>query len=169
MDVSTAEKNLSPEVREQIGKAIGRIASGVYIVTCEGSERNGMLATWVIQSGFEPPSLTVAINKNREILQSIEQSGKFTINILAKNNMEIFKAFARPYQPGQDRFGGITIEPHNGFGPALSDTIAYLNCSVQTSADAGDHIILVGKIVHAAVLNPDGEPMIHLRKNGFQY
>jgi flavin reductase (DIM6/NTAB) family NADH-FMN oxidoreductase RutF len=81
--------------KEKIGPAIGRLASGVYIVTVDvAGKKDGMLATWITQAGFEPPSLVVSVNKQRDILRAMNVGDRFTINVLSNRNMDIFKAFA---------------------------------------------------------------------------
>jgi hypothetical protein len=46
--------------KREIGEALGRIPSGVFIATAEeGSEKVGMLASWVQQAGFDPPTRSI--------------------------------------------------------------------------------------------------------------
>ena len=49
--------------KENIGAAIGRIPSGVFVITAKNSsgEKIGMLGSWVAQAGFEPPCVSVAV------------------------------------------------------------------------------------------------------------
>src|ERR1051326_1591784 len=97
--------------RESIGKAIGRIESGVFVVTMEKDGlRQGLMASWVCQAAFEPPIISVAVKKDRPILELLEPGSRFTVNFLSKQNMDIFKNFAKPYTEGLDRFEGLTTE-----------------------------------------------------------
>lgn len=41
-----------------------------------------MLATWITQAGFDPPSLVVSVNKQRDILRAMNVGDRFTINVL---------------------------------------------------------------------------------------
>lgn len=155
------------ELKEKVGPALGRIASGVYIVTVGGKDdRDGMLATWICQSGFAPPSVVLAVNKEREILKRLAVGANCTVNVLSKSNMDIFKAFAKPHNEG--KFEGLDLLEGTPC-PVFSDCISYLQLLIKSCTDAGDHIVLVGEVLDGAVLNGDGEPMVHLRKNGFQY
>src|SRR6202020_1081672 len=107
MSTSTSSQE---STKEKVGRAIGRIASGVYIVTLRGSgERDGMLTTWLVQSAFDPPMLSMAVNKERHLLANLQKGHGFTVNVLAKKNMDIFKSFAKPHTEGMDRFAGLAV------------------------------------------------------------
>lgn len=156
--------------KEVLGKALGRISNGVYIATVtHGDEREGMLATWVAQAAFNPPMLTLAVNKERHILRSLKAGTRFTLNVLKKSNYsDIFKAFLKPAQPGEDRFTELKLADKPTGGPVFADALAYLDCSIKEQIEAGDHIVVLAEITSGELLNED-EPMLHTRKNGFQY
>ena len=59
--------------KERVGKAIGRIASGVFIMTTQDERgRDGIMASWVSQAAFDPPMLTVAVQKQRHVLEFLK-------------------------------------------------------------------------------------------------
>lgn len=156
--------------KDSIGGALGRIASGVYVVTCrEKSERDGMLATWVNQTSFEPPMVAVAVKKERHILGMMQPGHAFAVNVLAKNNREEYKNFVKPYTEGLDRFAGLNVRQDGDGAPVLSDCVAFLSCKVRDHLDAGDHVLVLGEVVEGGLLKGEEEPMVHLRRNGFQY
>jgi len=157
------------KTKENVGSALSRIPSGVYVVTVgSGKERDGMLATWINQAAFEPPMVTVAVKKERPILAKLQVGAQFVVNVLGKKNMDIFKNFAKPHSEDLDRFAGLNVVDTSA-GPQFSDAISYMNCKVVTLADAGDHVVVVAQVDDGALLRADDEPMVHLRKNGFQY
>lgn len=155
--------------KEALGQAIGRLSSGVYILTLlADAEKHGMLATWIIQAAFEPPMLTVAVQRKREILSFIQIGTKLCVNALSKKNMDIFKSFARPYQEGVDRFEGLQLADKQSSAPVFAEALSYLDCIVKDKMDAGDHVVFLCEITDGEFMNND-EPMLHTRKNGFQY
>lgn len=155
--------------KEILGKAIGKLSSGVYIVTLgQGKDAQGMLATWIIQVAFQPPMLSMAIQKERDILKLLVGGARFCVNTLSKKNMDVFKAFARPYKEGEDRFADLKLEENIASAPVFAEAIAYLECVVKDLIEAGDHVLVLSEITGGRQLNED-EPMLHTRKNGFQY
>jgi flavin reductase (DIM6/NTAB) family NADH-FMN oxidoreductase RutF len=168
---STKDSKADPNNgREKLGKAIGRIASGVYVATCErDGERHGILMSWVSQAAFEPPMISLAVKSGRPMLSALSKDTKFVLNVLSKTNHEIFKNFARPDLPDATRFEGIPLLSQGPFGPVFSGAVAYLECYVRSSMQAGDHFVLVAEVVGGDILDSHAEPMVHLRKSGFQY
>ena len=54
---------------ERIGAALGKIPSGVFIATStHDGEEIGMLASFVEQAGFNPPTITVAIGVDLSLI-----------------------------------------------------------------------------------------------------
>ncbi len=157
----------STEMKEKVGPAIGRIATGVYIVTVGGADdRDGMLTTWLCQSGFEPPSVVVSVNKSRDLLKRLTVGSKFAVNVLSKANMDIFKAFAKPHNEG--KFEGLAML-EGAACPVFAGCVSYMIAEVKSTLDGGDHMVIHGQIVDGGTLNVQDDPMTHLRKDGFQY
>lgn len=165
MTISVDEKT-----KEKIGPALGKLASGVHIVTVSDDTGNdGMLATWISQASFAPPMVCVAVNKERAIYSKLKEGAQFGINVLSKDNMDIFKSFAKPHEDGLDRFEGLDLcEEVNG-PPAFKKAVSYMKCTVKSVAAAGDHDVVIAEVEDGMLFNQDAEPMTHVRKNGFQY
>ncbi len=158
--------------KEKIGPAIGRLASGVYIVTVDvAGKKDGMLATWITQAGFDPPSLVVSVNKQRDILRAMNVGDRFTINVLSNRNMDIFKAFAKPHN--DEKFDGLSLkeslQSSTSAGPVFAEAVSYIDLKVQSVTEVGDHVLVVGEVIDGELLNGQDEPMTHLRKDGFKY
>ncbi len=153
--------------KESIGAAIGRIPSGVFIVTAKrgGDQKIGMMGSWVTQAGFEPPCVSVAVHPDREIYSAIEESQSFSINVLSNENMNLMKAFSR-YSPDQFDAVDFTDTEH---GIVLNEAVAVLHCRLKSKHEAADHHIFVGEVIDGAQLDHEHSPMIHLRKSGFNY
>lgn len=164
----TADK---PGDKETLSRAIGRIASGVYIATVkQAGERHGVMVTWVAQAGFEPPMITLAINKTRPILSAMAPGAMITLNVLSENNMDIFKHFAAPAKPGVDKFAELKLlDEKTAAGPVFADCIGYLNLQVKQHLETGDHTIVLAEVKQGDVMSGTDQPFIHLRKNGLQY
>lgn len=152
--------------KEGVGAAIGRIPSGVFIITAQdGSRKVGLLASWVQQVGFEPPTISVAIHPEREIYGMIEQTGCFAVNILSNENMTLMRNFSR-YSPEQ--FDDLDAET-TAYGIILKDAVANLQCKVLRKVEAADHHLFLAEVVEGAIMEESLNPMTHLRKSGFTY
>lgn len=155
--------------KEEIGSSLGKIPSGVGVLTSkDGAEESAMLASWFQQAAFEPPMITVAVNKSRPIQALIEASKKFCVSVFHTNQKDLFSHFAKGFEPGVDPFDGIGVERRTTECAVISDAMNYLDCELISSVDAGDHTVYLGRVIDAGVLN-DGKSMVHTRSNGFRY
>lgn len=128
-----------------------------------------MLASWVSQASFNPPGFTVAVAKDRAVEPLTHSGNKFVLNILKEGkHIGLMKHFLKPFEPAQDRFGGVaTTESENG-NPILTDALAYLECTVETRMEAGDHWLVYATVDNGQVLD-DGATAVHYRKSGNHY
>jgi flavin reductase (DIM6/NTAB) family NADH-FMN oxidoreductase RutF len=149
--------------------ALGRIPSGLFVVTIRhGRRETGMLASWVQQCSFDPPLITLAVNKERSILEWFEDGTLFVVNILPEGSKSLVAHFGKGFDDGAPAFTGLKLEAHPG-PPVLSDANAYLDCSVSGRCDAGDHILILARVTGGRVLHPDTKPTTHVRKSGRHY
>lgn len=161
-----ARQQAGTQNRESIGLVLGRIPSGVFVSTARsGDTKVGMLTSWVMQAGFEPPTVTVAVHPDRELLKTIEEAGTFSINVLAKDNLGLMKTFGK-YTP--DQFDNVDCR-ETEWGIVLNEALAVLHCRLKERVDASDHCVLIAEVEGGEGLNTDQEPFVHLRKSGFNY
>ena len=152
------------------GQALGRIPSGLYVLTVtHGGRPTGMLASWVQQAGFDPPMVTVAIGGQRYVGDWVAASGRFTLNQLPVGSKALIRHFGRGFAPEAPAFDGLALRDEPAAGPVLAGALAYLDAEVAGEIQAGDHRIILGRVVGGAVLEPDAEPMVHVRQNGMHY
>ena len=156
--------------RLQLGKAIGRIPSGVYILTTRHENRAGaIMASWVQQASFEPPMLSVALAKGRPIAESIRASKQFALSILPEHDKTLMKHYARPMDDDVDPFAGVRVSNSPGRMPILLDALAWLECRVVNICDAGgDHELFIATIIAGEMLK-EAKPFTHVRGSGFHY
>ncbi len=160
-------ENISQD--EQLGAAIGAIPAGLFILTSQQNEKTGtMLASWVQQAAFNPPSVTLAIAKGRAFEEFLTVGSPVVINIAAKGDGKIIGHFAKGFAPEVDPFAEVETAKAPSGQNYIATAIAYLDTTVTDSFDAGDHRIVLATIQSGAKIN-DGESAVHIRKNGFKY
>jgi flavin reductase (DIM6/NTAB) family NADH-FMN oxidoreductase RutF len=158
------------ELNHSIGKALGRVPSGVFILTARHHDQaSAMMASWVQQASFHPPTVSIALAKDRPIAELIRASKQCVLSVVPENGTSLMKRYARGVKPGEDPFAGVqTIETTLKI-PALAAAIAYLELRiVQTCDFGGDHDLFIGQIINAKLLH-EGASFTHLRGNGFHY
>lgn len=161
---------MDESTRESVGAALGKVASGIVILTARrGEQETGMLASWVQQAAFEPPMISVVIKNGRYIADWIRESGVLAVNILGEGQKQYLAHFGKGFEPGQPAFEGLEIERRATGVPILADALSYLDCRFSDSMAAGDHTVFLAEIVDGALQGDDEQPMVHVRRSGFKY
>lgn len=127
-------------------KALGCFLTGVTVITTrepDGTPR-GFTANSFTSVSLDPPLVLVCLAKSASSFNVFEHAADFAVNILAENQREISGSFAS--KKVVDKFHSISLEEGRGSSPILSGVVSWLSCSVHEKIDAGDHIILVGKV-----------------------
>lgn len=152
-------------------QAVGRLVGSLCIVTTKQGELSGaMLADWVSQATFTPPGLTVAVAKERAMELLMHNGGNFVLNILEEGkHLGLMKHFLKPFNPGEDRFAGVKMEEAENGCPILTDSLAYLECTVENRMECGDHWLVYGVVKNGKVLQLNGVTAVHHRKSGTHY
>lgn len=154
---------------KQLALALGRIPSGLFVVTArQGEAETGMLASWVQQCSFEPPLVSLAVKQGRDIIRWLAEGASFTLNILDASQTDMIIHFGRGFALGEPAFEGLDVEHPEGGAVVLSESLADLVCHVAARFPAGDHDLFLGRVVAGHLLG-EGQPMIHVRKSGSHY
>ncbi|MEQ9235711.1 diflavin flavoprotein [Coleofasciculus sp. E2-BRE-01] len=154
---------------DRTAQAVGRIVGSLCVVAAQrGNVRSGMLASWVTQASFNPPGITVAIAKDRAVESLTHTGDSFVLNIL-KEGMNVRRHFLQSFAPGDDRFAGLETETAENGCPIIKDALAYLECTVQSRMDCGDHWLVYAIVDNGKVLQSTGMTAVHHRKSGNRY
>ena len=158
------------ELKNTIGKALGRIPSGVFVVTArDGDRRTGMLGSFVQQAAFDPPSAVFAIGKDRDIRQLILRTRQVALCVIGEGDTDLMRRFARTRPPEEDAFEGLDVFDAPSGLPIVSGALAWLDCEVIQTVDFGaDHELFITRVTAGGLLR-EGKSFTHLRGNGFHY
>ena len=160
---------MSHELSPEAFAALGRVPSGLFILTVRhGDEETGMLASWVQQCSFEPPQIVAAFSKDRWVLKWLVHHASFTVNVLGEGQKNLLSHFGKGFGPEEPAFAGLAVTRGERSAPVLNEAHAWLDCRVQEKVEAGDHVLVIGKVIGGAVLH-DARPATHVRKSGKHY
>ena len=154
---------------EDLFLPLGRVTSGIYILTIgQGELATGMLASWVMQAGFEPPMVTVAVRQGRYVAEWLAEGQPFVLNVVGEGQKHWLKHFGRGFEPGEPAFERVASRNAANGVPLLSDALGYLECEPASHVESGDHRIFLATVTAGELLN-DAAPMVHIRKTGAHY
>jgi flavin reductase (DIM6/NTAB) family NADH-FMN oxidoreductase RutF len=154
---------------KQLSAALGRIPSGMFILTARlGDAETGMLVSWVQQCSFDPLQISVALKQGRGVNDWLSVAAPFVVNILDASQTDMVAHFGKGFNLDEPAFVGLEIERVEGLPPILSEALGYLECRVVQRHPVGDHELLIAQVVGGKMLN-EGQPMVHVRKSGLHY
>ena len=146
-------------------EALFRISYGLYIVSSGTKEYgNGFISNTVFQVTSEPPRFAACCNKENHTAGVIRSSGSFSVSVLQRETAPgIFSTFG--YKSGRDinKLQGMEIRyGETGVPIVLNDAIACLECRVVEIFDVGTHLMFIGELVNAEILDDKAEPLTYL-------
>ncbi len=164
--ISTQPVSESQSAR--IEQAVGRIVGSLCVVSAkQGEVATGMLTDWVSQATFNPPGITISIGKERAIESLLYPGAHLVLNILAEGK-QLRKHFQRNFAPGENRFQDLETTASSYGAPILNDALAYLECTVDSRLECGDHWVIYAVVNNGKVLREGVTAMQH-RKTGGVY
>jgi flavin reductase (DIM6/NTAB) family NADH-FMN oxidoreductase RutF len=145
-------------------EAFFKVTYGLFVVsTSSDNKPYGYISNTVFQVSAEPARFAITCSKNNHTCGMIRNSGVFAFSILAQETRpDIIGTFG--YRTGKDldkfaRFKFMTGK--TGSPILLDDTIAWFECEVEQSIDAGSHYLFIGKVVDGDLLASSSEPLTY--------
>ncbi len=143
--------------------ALWKLVNPIAIVTGSyGGKSSGFIASWITQVSFAPPLVMVAINPLHYSYEFVARSNAFAINLLRTDQAELVDWFGKRSGKSVDKLSETAYELGKTGVPLLKDCLASIECTVTWTKEAGDHVIVVGRIVNAEVKS-DGQTLRETR------
>ena len=137
---------------------MGRFATGVTVMTWDdGAHVRGMTANAVTSVSLDPMLVLVCVDRSTSAHAQLEHASAFALNILAADQVEVSKAFARH---GVDDMAGVPYTRRQTGAPVIDRAIAWIECAVSERLAGGDHTIYLGEVVAMAIERPEAEPLL---------
>jgi flavin reductase (DIM6/NTAB) family NADH-FMN oxidoreductase RutF len=136
------------------------LTMGVYVVgVAHGDLRNAFTAAFVMQVSYDPLLLALSINPNHSSYGVLKESGAFSVNVLKRGQLELAAHFGAPASTG--KLDKIDWKPGRTGVPLLQPSLAWFECQVIGEHPAGDHVVVLGKVIDGRLLDCKAEPMIY--------
>lgn len=134
---------------------LGRFASGVTVVTAPtGQGGIGMTANSFTSVSMDPPLVLWCPAKASSRFPVFSAATTFAIHVLRADQEPVARAFAKSAQP----FDVCAFDRSAAGVPVLDDCLARFECQTHAIHDAGDHAIMIGRVLAAHM--SDGAPLV---------
>ncbi|HVA81283.1 MAG TPA: flavin reductase family protein [Candidatus Binataceae bacterium] len=149
-----------PIEKNELRRVMGHFATGVTVITSirASGEMHGLTANAFSSVSLVPPLLLICVDKKAESYPCFDESKVFTINVLASDQEALSRKFA---VSGGNKFEGVSYRVGANGVPILDGTIAYLECKLAGTMDAGDHTVYLGEIEQAEAR--EAKPLLFFR------
>jgi flavin reductase (DIM6/NTAB) family NADH-FMN oxidoreductase RutF len=146
----------------EIAELFHRLSFGVYVVgVSAGHRRGGFTAAWVMQASFDPLLLALSINPGNASYELLHEGGGFIVNVLKQGQLELARRFGTRSGRNEDKLAGIRWRPGRSGAPVLEQALAYFDCDLARRHRAGDHELVLGRVVEGQILDAGATPLTY--------
>jgi 3-hydroxy-9,10-secoandrosta-1,3,5(10)-triene-9,17-dione monooxygenase reductase component len=139
---------------------LGHFATGLTVVTAlDGDEPVGMACNSFTSVSLDPPLVLFCAAKASTTWPRIQPARTWAANILNEDGEAICRLFA---QQGADRFASLAYTRGRTGAPILRGALAFVDCETVDEHDAGDHVIVVGRVLELGYAS-EGKPLLFYR------
>jgi flavin reductase (DIM6/NTAB) family NADH-FMN oxidoreductase RutF len=146
----------------EIADLFRQLTFGVYVVgVADAERRDAFTAAWVVQASFEPLLLAVSVNPRNASYPILRSGRSFSVNVLRQGQFELARRFGTRSGRDEDKLAGVRWHPGRRGAPILDDTLAYFECELGATLAAGDHELVLGRVIDGRILAPGAAPMTY--------
>ncbi|WP_448315671.1 flavin reductase family protein [Streptomyces sp. CO7] len=153
---------------------MSRLASGVVLVTAHepqpdpdgpAGEDAGMTATAFMSVSLDPPLAMISLRTGSRMDDLLAEQPLWAVSVLAEDQRHIAGRFAMKGRIS-DRLLFADV-PHTrgeaSGAPLITGALATVECRTEQRVEAGDHTLVVGRVLTASTAPGDAGPLLHFR------
>ncbi len=149
---------------DRLRRAIGHFATGVTIVSARGPDGApwGMTANAVSSVSLEPPLVLVCLRRASRTLRIVLTHRRFALSVLGAGQESIARQFAHSTKG----LAWATVPHSVGLltgAPLIDSALATIEAEVHDTADGGDHLIVIGRVLELEHTEEHLPPLVFYR------
>jgi len=144
---------------DDVRRVLRRHASGVAVITAGASTPTGFCATSLATVSFDPAVVSFAINVRTASWDTIGTADPIIAHLLGERQEDLAQRFGRS---GAAKFAPPTRWQRHDLGlPLLHGVLAWLVLTPIARLPVENHVLVVCRVIQAAVDDLAGGPLIH--------
>ncbi|GAA3797382.1 flavin reductase family protein [Cellulomonas soli] len=150
---------------EAFRQAVGRLPAGIAVVTVRWRGHvHAMTASAVASVSLDPPLLLFCVHVDSRFREALDDVDLWAVSVLSDAGGPVADWLASPGRPTVDQLARVAHRPAPVSGAAwVDDASAWFDCRTEAVHRAGDHDVVVGRVL-AAEQGPAGAGgLVHLR------
>ena len=130
---------------DQYRSALGAFGTGVAIVSTKTTDDLpvGVTINSFNSVSLDPPIVLWSLNKKSPSLQAFDDTGKFVIHVLSKDQVNLSKRFSSRIE---EKFANVDYSFGKLGVPLIPDCSAIFECTTWQRQEVGDHILFLGLV-----------------------
>lgn len=156
---------------EEFRAALGQLASGVVLVAAHDPEEGargediGMTATAFLSVSLEPPLVLISVRAGSRMDEVLERVDHWAVSVLAADQRTTAARFAmRGRVSDKLLFAEVPHRRGDASGaPVVDGALAAVECRTEQRIAAGDHTLVIGRVLEARIGRPAGGPLVYFR------
>lgn len=142
-------------------QALGCFPTGIAVITAAGGDAHlGITVNSFTSVSLDPPLVLWCIDRRSRRYPSFAQAPGFTVSILGSGHKAVS---ARLAGQGEHSLDGIELVPTELGPPGLADSLAIFECARESVQDAGDHALLIGRVLRFHRNDSAGAPLVYFQ------
>lgn len=144
---------------------VSRLAAGVVVVTTvHRGVAHAATVSSVASVSLDPPLLLFCVHADARLRDVLDDEPTWAVSVLADGQGDVADWFASPGRPAVGQLDRAPHRPGPVSGAAwLDGAAAWFDCRTEAVHRAGDHDIVVGRVLAAVDGAADGGALVHLR------
>ncbi len=156
---------------DEFRAALSRLAAGVVLITAHDPDAGargedvGMTATAFLSVSLDPPLVMVSVRNDSRMDDLLAQQPLWAVSVLSGHQRHVAGRFAMKGRIS-DRllFQDIPSERGEASGaPLIGGALATLECRTEQRVVAGDHTLVIGRVLAATTSEGDDGPLTYFR------
>ena len=137
-----------------------KIPYGLYVIGVRDKDSyHAFTGSWLSQCSIKPPRVMLGVRQGTHSFGCIKSGGAFSVNFLSKSDQKVLERFFKATPADGNRFGDLSFSVKKTNTPILEKAIAFLECKVVEIIDVGDHVVVIGEVIEAEVMQ-EGPPLV---------
>lgn len=154
-----------PVTAQSMRRTMADFASGVTIVTTQWQgAAHAMTATAFCSVSLDPPLVLVCVARTSRFHAAATRADGWAVSLLAAGQEPVARHFSNR---GRDLLTQFDQVPHSpaplSGAPLIDGALAWLECVTDARYGAGDHTIMVGRVLRTSDESAVGEPLTYYR------
>ena len=141
-------------------RVLGYYPTGVCVVTAIGvnDEPLGMVIGSFSSVSLDPPLVCFFPARTSTSWPRIARGGRFCVNVMASDQAVTCRQIASD----GDKFVGVNFTISSHGLPVLKNSLAAIQCDLETVLDAGDHLFVLGRVICLEAMR-EADPMLFFK------